>query len=873
MHRNDDNILEGQGLTSFFDIAEDLKDINLDDFSVGTLDDDIQTSELLSISDDELGTELYSISESMLRIQDEDLDLPNDVLEDIDTRDISTVVAEAVEYHILFKEAELNYTRSDKDMTSDYKTKKAFKALTTGKSNTDKAGILAFLSSVINYDNSSVFSDTSEYSIAMTKYKVMAGLAGRLRGLGLLEQEKFIQLSTLTQTLEQLFEEKKTVSGDSEKGKRLYNEFTQVREELESLIYENNHLSSYRVSIDSAIETISDLKSTMLADTNTPTRRSREEEAKLNSIRAELDLLKAIVAPIDEEAVEAGFTVNRPIATIFKSIKHPAIGPDKIPGFKYVCGQCGEEHFTTEKLIYVNRMDREKFSTNYRLKDNPPDYISTMMTIFKPMVCPSCASINLFSKTFTKSTKAYVIISAISNQAFLVDKKPGTSEINLSLLADALKNYELHTEIIGDTTTEDPEYLGYKPLDDQLDKYIGDFITMVEQLDSLSTVQQDTSKRMINYLKLLYKIKPVYHVAVDEISAMYTILDSDPETRQLIEQCCSIRNTLERRLFILSTIERLAKYTGSVIKNDLVLNKSFLQQIVQEYNNTYNLLIPDTMLESIPTIAYADVLKDSLTKELQEVTKSLDEIKSTIHNSISSYKSYKIGKIIRPQRSDILESSGIIAEMWKIYKNLYPLMLEDTVVPIILSNPSSTLFIRGSYTGSPDKDVKLYRSLCRKGHVVPDRSPNMQTQESSVKLILQMIGQISNPNAFEAVTGVPVAMLTDKKDNSEVITRESPLTLTEFTTLFGVDYDFEVLMKTGDMDLFIESISRSSNLDEEVIADSEQANILALQTAFLFAYCTPAFSNKEREVQNKVKNWFIEESRHEAARIKELGIH
>lgn len=862
----------------------DLEDLDLDldldrDLDL-SLDDPEPLPELEEPAEVAAETTDYFTKISPLFSEDplEEIDLGGEDLpmeEDFTAKDDSQMILDAVEANLRYKRAELNYYESENAMQASDQVNRLYTSLVKSGTNLDKAAISALLRSVINYDNTSIFSDTSKETYEVLIYEILKGIVLRLKDSKNLDEGIAISyITTFDDVKERYFMLK-----NKQMSIEHMQELAKLVARLNQIITSQEILKSTYFSIKSAITNIQALRKFIVADGTNQSKQSREVAEHISELESDIDMLDMITETIDPEDVDGDVVINQPIGAIFKSIQSPATDEHGNVGFKYVCGHCGQEHFTQRYPFRANHISRSKYEASKAYNYDELDYASAMLLVFNPIQCPSCRAINMFSKNFIMKSK--LAAWHLAGSLLISDGRKSYTNVNLIFLSEALQGSLTadDTKLIPPDIKTPKAYEGENPLSNPevLQNSLDSFVEMVESSGVLQTIHADTDQRNIQYLKFLYKIKPIASLAVDEYSAAYSVLRSNMALFKDLQQTAATLHQLAKERFLLEILDKLVKYLGAPMYTDSIVNPGYIASVLNKY----------TALVDIDPIPLDGMSIEDVKSVVGSIVQNMSSINQTdsaeneehIKEILSAYvESYKVGPIGRVAQGDpLMDKSGLLLTVWNSFRHLYPDMLLATVLPIVVSQPTSKFFIGGALkynqTGELNKSIGEFIKGMKSMYKIHIRVAQDASVEECIKTILTSLLAIEDANVFSGATRVPLQILsksaTPKWDTLDTLEN---YVLYEFADVFGDSLSYEPFLSCYDLQEALKVRIGEEQQETDSPRSADAINSDLYDSAYLFINCVPTNSQEYVDEKEKLKHYIQAEAEQEAARFRELGI-
>ena len=737
--------------------------------------------------------------------------------------------------------------------------------------------ISALLRSVINYDNTSVFGNVSSQTYEIIIYEILKGIVLRLKDSQ--EVDEGIAIAYIT-TFDDVKVRYQALSDKTsiEDMKELMQQVTR----LNSIILSQESLKSVYMSIKSAVPNIQSLRKFIVTDGNNQTKQSREIAEHISELEDDVEMLKMITETVDPEDVDEDTVINQPIGAIFKSIQSPVTDENGNIGFKYVCGHCGKEHFTQRSPFRANHIPRAKYEASKGYNYDVIDYASAMLLVFNPIQCPSCHAVNMFSKNFIMKSK--LAAWHLASSLLISDGRKSFTNVNLIFLADALQG----SLAPNDTKLLPPNIKVVKPYEkenplnnmDVKNESLNAFIQMIHAADGLKVISSQIYDRNVQYLRFLYKIKPIASLAVDVYSAIYSVLRSNMALYNALSECAKKERELAEERFLLEVLDKLTKYLGAPMYTDSIVNVSYIESVMRAYytnmGETYNLDLPADDIDATRSILTKTIA------ELRQVNASEQTANDEyIDQIINSYKdTYKVTPIGRVSSFDIdgdtLSRSSILGRVWNVFKGQYPEMLYQTVFPIVASQPESKLFLGGAIKlgqdGTHNKSIYDFSRALNARHKIKLSLP-AESLEKSLDIILRSVLQVEDPNIFADITHVPLQILS--KDLTLECLSDTTLEtymLHRYVDLFGDSLTYANFLSGETLHEATQKFIDNYQAVNETSALSSEIEAQALDAAYLFINCIPTTAPELIAQKEKLESQIREEAEAESKRFKELGI-
>lgn len=812
-------------------------------------------------------------AETEIDLAGEDLSLDDDYT----SEDNSEMVLDAVEANLRYKEAELNFYTSENSMQASDQVNRLYTSLIKSGTHLDKVVISALLRSVINYDNTSVFGNASSQTYEIIIYEILKGIVLRLKDSQ--EVDEGIAISYIT-TFDDVKVRYQALSDKTsiDDMKELMHQVTR----LNNIILSQESLKSVYMSIKSAVPNIQSLRKFIVTDGNNQTKQSREIAEHISELEDDVAMLSMITETVDPEDVDEDTVINQPIGAIFKSIQSPVTDENGNIGFKYVCGHCGKEHFTQRSPFRANHIPRAKYEASKGYNYDVIDYASAMLLVFNPIQCPSCHAVNMFSKNFIMKSK--LAAWHLASSLLISDGRKSFTNVNLIFLADALQGSLApnDTKLLPPNIKVVKPYEKENPLDnpDTKNESLDSFIQMIHAADGLKVISSQVYERNVQYLRFLYKIKPIASLAVDTYSATYSVLRSNMALHNALSECAKKERELAEERFLLEVLEKLTKYLGAPMYTDSIVNVSYIESVMQVYyanlGEEYNLNLPANDLDTT-----RDILINTIT-ELRQMNESEQATNDEyINQIIQSYKdTYKVTPIGRIPSADAekdpLARSSILGRVWDAFKGQYPEMLYQTVFPIVVSQVESKLFVGGAIKLGQDKthgkSLLEFAKALNARHKIKLALP-ADTLDKSVEIILRTILQIEDPNVFADITHVPLQILSkDLTTDYLYNTTLETYMLHRYVDLFGDSLTYANFLSGETLQEATQKFIDSYQASNETSVLPSEVEAQTLDAAYLFINCIPTSAPELLAQKEKLESQIREEAEAESKRFKELGI-
>ncbi len=799
---------------------------------------------------------------AVLASLDESVDLGPEGVELPELQNI-TLVTQALDTNLMYKEAELKYYASEHSMKPTDVISGLYQGVMNNTNDMDKKALHALMRSVINLDNNSVFSSGKNYHVII--YEILQGIIAKYASKQVEFMKIQVEYDKHLEAYEQCTIDLENNDLDKDTREALNNKLQASSLRINQIISDNSTLQSVYNSIRSAIPKLETMRKFIESDTKQQSKHSRDVEDHIRELQAELELLKLAKDPPEiDKGTDGDFVMNIPTPAIFARVALPAYEND-VRGFRYKCGKCGAFHFTTTIPVYINRIPNYKAGSE-KMVNGKVTPVTAQSVVFKPIQCAECQAVNLFAHSAVQLIKAYVL-ARMNEGSYIGGRQAGTSELNLNhaninAFFDRQNGNPTIVEGVSEVETQVEEV---NPLNENIENYISDFKQFVTANRVTGLIQSDIAVRNREYLHILQRMHPINSIAMDEFSTLMSMLSCAEDSLAEVLELGQILYKIRTSIFTLQVANNIKARVGEVVIKDCVISADIAENAFAS-NKAIGLAIEDIELlkkNEADTIALLNTMANNLLQNLEECNIIPEIIKPF---SMRGYTEFI--------------NSGAASIVWDVLKVNYEQSMINTIVHIAKANLTSPLLFGGKFKAStPDKSLEkidaLRKQLIREDNVFIPSALDCKTTEGCLHAVIAGVLQLEDSNRFSAITRIPLKLITTSRDKPTFPLSENKVSeqiLKDCSGCMGVDYDYSCLLLGKDIEAIAEETYADNVAQEAATVPVEEILVDLYRIGYIFANCVPTSNKGFKAIGNVITTSLIAEQQRDRNRMEELGV-